>query len=278
MSSNGWSSRSISRSRHAHRRGEHRRSVAGLEGAMSLITARSGWRASRQRDPRRGSGALLAWDRADLDLGAGREGALAGRDRPPGIGAGELADRACAAPGRASASGSAGSAAPASEGASVTSTQSSTPGGDDQSRSSGAERVRAVAASRRMAASSGAANSSKITAGASGYPGRPMTGAIPPDPVRRGPAWRGRAAPGGRDGRATPATATPPTWASTARGVVAAPPARPGDDEHQVGVSGAARRISAASVSGSSGCTALTTGTAPSLPASRGEHERVGVE
>src|ERR1700733_7523181 len=43
-------------------------------------------------------GEVVARDRADLDLGAGQESALAGRDRPPGVGAGEAADRARAAP------------------------------------------------------------------------------------------------------------------------------------------------------------------------------------
>src|ERR1700722_3996168 len=44
-------------------------------------------------------GSSCGGDREDLDRGACRESALAGRDRPPGGSAGELADRASAAPG-----------------------------------------------------------------------------------------------------------------------------------------------------------------------------------
>ncbi len=61
--------------------------------------SRHGARGSLSGGPPEPSAA--AGDREDLDLGARREGALAGGDRPPGVGAGELADRARAAPGRA---------------------------------------------------------------------------------------------------------------------------------------------------------------------------------
>jgi putative peptide zinc metalloprotease protein len=69
-------------------------------------------------------------------------------------------------------------------GPSVTSTQSSTSAGEDQSRSSRA-RMRpgsgrsAAGARPLIAPSMGAANSSKMTAAARGYPGRPITGTIP---------------------------------------------------------------------------------------------------
>ena len=68
------------------------------------------------------------------------------------------------------ATGSAGRrAGEAAAGASVTSTQSSMPGGDDQSRSSAASRAGLVGGRTPWrAASSGAAKSSKITVVASG--------------------------------------------------------------------------------------------------------------
>ena len=237
--------------------------------------------ARRAPPPRQPQSALTRGvrDGQHLDGGAGREGGLARRDRPPGVGPGQLADRprprlagvatgsrrgSSRRPGRASRAPS------PRRRAGRTSPGRARPG--ERAWSSGARPEGGQQRGREQL---------EDDRGGQGIAGQPDDRRGPGPVVAagrpRGPglAWPSSAGWPGRT--ATPVTATPPTWASTA--AVWSP--RPRLDPAMTSTRSAPEgqpRSSAASASGSSGSTSLTCGQRAQLTAARGEHERVGVD